>query len=66
MPNGSQVPIKVDLYKALRNPAERLTIQPGDYLMLQYTPLEAIGAFVERYILRSAIFGLAASQVNNN
>jgi hypothetical protein len=66
MPNGSQVPIKVDLYKALRNPAERLTIQPGDYLMLQYTPLEAIGAFMERYILRSAVFGLAASQVNSN
>ena len=66
MPNGSQVPIKVDLYKALRNPAERLTIRPGDYLVLQYTPLEAIGAFVERYILRSAVFGLAASQVNGS
>ena len=66
MPNGSQVPIKVDLYTALRNPAERLTVQPGDYLMLQYTPLEAVGAFFERYILRSAVFGLAASQVNKN
>ena len=66
MPNGSQVSIKVDLYKALRNPAERLTVRPGDYLVLQYTPLEAIGAFVERYILRSAVFGLAASQVNGD
>jgi hypothetical protein len=64
MPNGSQVSIEVDLYKALRNPAERVVIQPGDYVILQYTKAEAVAAWFERYILRSAIFGIAASQVN--
>jgi len=64
MPNGSQLTIKVDLYEALRNPAERISIQPGDYVILQYTPVEAVGAWLERYVLRSAVFGIAASQVN--
>ena len=44
MPNGSQVPIKVDLYRALRHPDERVLMQPGDYLLLQYTKMEACGA----------------------
>ena len=65
LPNGTQVSIKVDLYKALRNPAERMIVQPGDYLVLQYTPIEAVGAWLERYVLGSAIFGLAAGQISN-
>lgn len=63
MPNGSQMRIKVDLYKALRNPAERVVVQPGDYVILQYTKVEALGAWFERYILRSAVFGLAAGSI---
>jgi hypothetical protein len=66
MPNGSQVPIKVDLYRALRHPDERVLMQPGDYLMLQYTPWEACGAFVERHLLEGALFGVAAAQVQSN
>lgn len=66
MPNGSQVPIKVDLYRALRHPDERVLMQPGDYLMLQYTPWEACGAFIERHLLEGALFGVAAAQVNSN
>lgn len=66
MPNGSQVPIKVDLYRALRYPEERVLMQPGDYLLLQYTPLEAVGAFIERHLLESALFGVAAAQFNRN
>ena len=65
LPNGSQVPIKVDLYDAVRHPEERIMIQPGDYIVLQYTPVEAVAAFFERHILESAIFGLAASQINS-
>ena len=65
LPNGTQMTIKVDLYEALRNPAERIAIQPGDYVILQFTPTEAVGAWLERYVLRSAFFGLAASQINN-
>jgi protein involved in polysaccharide export with SLBB domain len=66
MPNGSQVPIKVDLYRALRHPEERVLMQPGDFLMLQYTPLEACGAFIERHLLEGALFGVAASQFQSN
>ncbi len=66
MPNGSQVPIKVDLYRALRHPDERVLMQPGDFLLLQYTPLEACGAFIERHLLEGALFGVAAAQVQSN
>lgn len=65
MPDGTQVPIQVNLYHALRNPAERVRIQPGDYVLLQYTKLEACGAFIERNLLEGALFGLAASQLNS-
>ncbi|NOX55181.1 MAG: hypothetical protein GXP27_12245 [Planctomycetes bacterium] len=64
LPDGTQLPIEVDLYRAMRDPAERILIQPGDYIILQYRPLEAVAAFFERYILESAIFGLAVGQVN--
>ncbi len=66
MPNGSQVPIKVDLYRALRHPNERVLMQPGDFLLLQYTPLEACGAFFERHLLEGALFGVAAAQLQGN
>ncbi len=62
LPNGKQVPIKVDLYKAIRNPRERIMIQPGDYIVLQYTKWEATWAFMERHLLEGALFGLATSQ----
>ncbi|MDA1015520.1 MAG: polysaccharide biosynthesis/export family protein [Planctomycetota bacterium] len=63
--NGTQVPIKVDLYKAMRDPKERIVIKPGDYVVLQYKPGEAVAAFFERHFLQSAIFGIAASGLNN-
>lgn len=65
LPNGTQVPIKVDLYKAMRDPKERLVIKPGDYVVLQYKPGEAVAAFFERHFLQSAIFGIAASGLSN-
>jgi len=63
LPHGQQVSIKVDLYKAISDPAERIIIQPGDIVMLRYKPLEAVGAFIERNLLESALFGLAATQL---
>lgn len=63
LPNGTQVPIKIDLYRAIRDPAERVIIQPGDIVMLRYKPMEAVGAFIERNLLESALFGLAASSI---
>ncbi len=64
--NGTQLPIKVDLYRAMREPKERIIIVPGDYVILQYKPLEAMAAFFERHILQGAVFGIAASQFSNN
>lgn len=40
LPNGGSVPIIINLNRALVDPSQRILIQPGDYLMLQYTPLE--------------------------
>jgi protein involved in polysaccharide export with SLBB domain len=65
LPNGTQVPILVDLYRARTRASERINIQPGDYIILQYTKMEAVGAFIERHILESALFGVAASQFNS-
>uniref|UniRef100_A0A7C2NYD8 Polysaccharide export protein N-terminal domain-containing protein n=1 Tax=Schlesneria paludicola TaxID=360056 RepID=A0A7C2NYD8_9PLAN len=61
--DGTQLTIQVDLYEALRNPNERIIIQPGDYILLQYTRPEAILAFIERHLLEGALFGLAAAQL---
>jgi hypothetical protein len=64
LPNGARIPIEVDLYRALRRPeVENILVQPGDLILLQYTKLEAIGAFIERNLLEGAIFGLAATLV---
>jgi hypothetical protein len=67
LPNGSQVPIKVDLYKALRDPRKySVRVLPGDYVILQYKPGEAIAAFIERNILAGGIISLAAVNGSNN
>lgn len=65
MPDGQRMNIKVNLNRALRDPNENLIIQPGDHLVLRYTCIEAVGAFIERNLLAGSIFGLAASQVMN-
>lgn len=61
LPDGNQIPIKVDLNKALRDPKHRIRIEPGDYIVLQYKPLEAVCAFVERNLLAGGLIGLAAT-----
>ncbi len=66
LPNGTQFPIKVNLYNAIRNPEDRIMIQPGDYIMLQYTKMEAWCAFIERHLVEGALFGIAGAQLDNN
>jgi protein involved in polysaccharide export with SLBB domain len=44
-PDGSQFAIDVDLPSAVSNERERLLIQPGDRLILRYTPKEEIMNF---------------------
>lgn len=62
-PNGCEIKIEVDLYDAIRDPRQRILIQPGDYVLLQYTRMEAIAAFFERHILEGAVVGAASSLV---
>ncbi len=65
--NGTTVPIEVDLNRAKQDMTgrENIIIQPGDFLYLQYSCLEAVGAFFERHLLEGALFGVAASQFSN-
>jgi protein involved in polysaccharide export with SLBB domain len=44
-PDGGQVPISVDLDRALRDPRERILVRPGDVLVLQEKPSEALSRY---------------------
>lgn len=59
-PNGGQIPIAVDLNRALRDPRERILVLPGDVLILQETAGEAIA----RYASNVFTFGLVGNVVN--
>ena len=65
LPEGGEVAIKIDIYRARNDLSERLIIQPGDYIYLQYTPAEAVAAFIERHLLEGALFGLFTQQLGN-
>lgn len=60
LPDNRRVNIKIDLNKALRDENENLLVQPGDHIILRYTPLEAVAAFVERNLLAGSLIGLAS------
>ncbi|WP_197439699.1 polysaccharide biosynthesis/export family protein [Calycomorphotria hydatis] len=63
--DGSYLPIKVDLYDAINDPAQRVLIRPGDYLILQYTKKEAVGAWFERHIFEGLVLGISSAFVFN-
>jgi hypothetical protein len=65
LPDGNEVPIKIDLYRAMRHPSERLNIQPGDRIVLQYSRVEAMAAFVERHLLEGFLIGAATTLLYN-
>ncbi len=45
-PNGGQIPIRVDLNRALTDPRERILVQPGDVLILQETRQESVSRYL--------------------
>jgi hypothetical protein len=51
-PDRRQIPIRVDLNRAFIDPRERVLIQPGDVIVLQERPSEAI----TRYLTQSIRF----------
>lgn len=65
-PDGGEIPIMVDLNRALRDPRERVNVLPGDYVFLQYTRMEAIAAFFDRRVLDNTILGAASTIFFNN
>ena len=42
LPDGRQLPIRVDLARAMTDQKERILIQPNDVLMLQFKPHQAM------------------------
>src|SRR5205085_4019210 len=56
VPNGGQVPIVVDLARALRDPAERIRVRCGDVLILQEKPEEALTRYVTQTFFNFDIF----------
>jgi protein involved in polysaccharide export with SLBB domain len=55
LPGGGEVPIRVDLNKALCDARERILVQPGDVLILQETPGEAVGRYFTRTFLNFSL-----------
>jgi len=55
-PAGGQLPIRVDLRRALRDPHERILVQPGDVLILQEKPSEAFARYFSQTFLNFDIF----------
>jgi protein involved in polysaccharide export with SLBB domain len=43
LPSGEMIRIRVNLCEAVRNPRERIVIQPGDLVLLHHTPAEYAG-----------------------
>jgi hypothetical protein len=58
--------VKVDLKKAVRSPQNRIFVQPGDFLILQYTRTEACAAFVQRYLLEPFVIGTSSGAFFGN
>lgn len=58
---GRQVPIRIDLNLALKDPRERLRIQPGDFLVMQEKPYEAVVRYTTQ-VLRFNFLGTIIRQ----
>ena len=55
-PGGGQIPIRVDLRRAMRDPKERLLVRCGDVLILQEKPSEAFARYFTQTFLNFDIF----------
>jgi hypothetical protein len=64
-PNGGQVVIRVDLNQALRDPRERILVQPKDVVMLQQTPLEATARYASSVFRFSYLYQFVNSSRAN-
>lgn len=58
--DGHTQRFRVNLYHAMKNPNQRILIEPGDRLYLEYTTVEACLAFFERHLLDPMTAGFPA------
>ena len=55
-PGGGQVPIRVDLNRAMQDARERILVQPGDFLVLQESPGEALARYFQQSLFNFDFF----------
>jgi hypothetical protein len=55
LPDGRQIPIRVDLNRALQDARERILVQPGDVLILQETPCAALARYFGRTVFNFSV-----------
>lgn len=58
LPGGEAHQFRISLYQAMRDPNQRILIEPGDRLFLEYTLPESIFAFAERHLWDPFMNGL--------
>jgi len=58
LPGGRQIPIRVDLNKAFHDPRERVLIRPGDVIVLQERPAEAVVRYFTQQVRLLTTFDL--------
>jgi hypothetical protein len=57
-PEGCQMTIRVDLHQALCDPRERILVQPGDVLILQENPGDAVVRYFTQVFQLNFVFNL--------
>jgi hypothetical protein len=55
LPGGGVLPIRVDLNVALRDPRERILVQPGDLLILQEKPNDALARYLGQTLMNFSL-----------
>jgi hypothetical protein len=64
-PDGTRLPIEVNLHRAMRDPSELIIIEPEDRIFLRYTPGQAVLALFERHLLEGFLIGAATTASQN-
>lgn len=66
LPGKQQIPIRVDLNRAFIDPRERILIQPGDIIVLQERPGEALGRYLSQtFRLSTTLDVIRAGSLNS-
>ena len=58
LPNGQQIPIRVDLNRAFRDPRERIRVLGGDILVMQERPGDAVTRYLYQTYRVNTLSGL--------